>query len=385
MKQSSATNGRYEVIYPRGEYGRRHLPRVVGRPAEVLYKVVSEGMRARRLRGSRKRTGDLIVVSVGNLEVGGNGKTPFAMYLVEQLRRRGCRPVYISRGFSSVAERLRRVTVRVPDSGGPPPFLPGIRYVRHDGPDLSREIGDEGAMVVARCPDIPTLFARDRLRAIDVAQRLFAPTHIVLDDAFQSWAVPRDVDIVLLDSVAPFGNGHLVPAGSLREGIDALRRAHVVGVNDVDDVAQLDVCGDDLRARLQATIPLFGLRRDLTLVDAVTGRSVPSPMAGVVLVTSVARPQRIEQMIEQRGLHLVRSLRYPDHHRYDSDDIATIRKALGGREIGSLVTTDKDWAKLREFSDRPAGMIARLALHVVGFDIVGHIEKPQAHGPAASR
>ena len=204
----------WEVVYPPGvrtvHAGDRRrdwlLPVLV--PASWLYQAASNAVRSVRSAGARRAPDGLCVVSVGNLEVGGSGKTPLSMHLVAGIAAAGGRPVYVSRGFGGIAERIDVVTV-VPGTSDEAPITrhAGVRGLRRGMAGLSAEVGDEGAMVARRLPEVPLLFCRDKWRALDLAAKTLNPTHAVMDDAFQSWGVPRDIDIVLVDGGRPIGDG----------------------------------------------------------------------------------------------------------------------------------------------------------------------------------
>jgi tetraacyldisaccharide 4'-kinase len=357
--------------------------------------------------GSRRRAGaGAVVVSVGNIEVGGSGKTPFAAYLVNELSRRGWKPAYVSRGFRSDAEGLGAVSVLLPPSVEPVGWVSsGVRLLRHDAGDLSRSIGDEGAMVAARCPGAPLAFSRDRGRAVEVVCALFNPTHVILDDAMQTWSVARDVDVVLLDAERPLGNGRTIPAGSLREPPRALSRSHAIGFNGIeiegrqsDALARLASLRDWAREMAKAPLPVFGVRRGLSFREPAAGRAGPEddpvepergdgsgrPEGRVAALSSIGRPHRFEDSLRSHGVAVGLALRFPDHHRYRRTDIVRIERILGSRGIDRVATTEKDWVKLREIGPPRATVhVARLELDIVGDDPVAICEKPRAL-PAAS-
>ncbi len=229
------------IVYPRGDLtGRLRRLSAALVPLSWLYAAGFTLVRGIRRRETRRATGSPWVISVGNIEVGGNGKTPLSILLLKEIQERNGRAVYISRGYRSRATRAEGVTVVVP-SGTVGRPLPGVRLVRRDDPGLASEIGDEGAVVAWRLPGVPLLLGRNKQQALEIAARMFAPTHVILDDAFQSWSVPRDRDVVLVSGAA-VGSRRL-PAGPLRENVSALGRAHVVLCNDTGVPGQLD---DDL-------------------------------------------------------------------------------------------------------------------------------------------
>jgi len=380
----------YEIVYPRG--GARLFRAapdgalaLAMRPAAFLYEGVSRAVRSARTRRRRPLDIGAVVVSVGNLEVGGNGKTPFVIHLVNELGRRGYRPLVASRGYKSAAESLCAVTVLAPRSGE----LKGrvstaIRVLRDDARGLAEAVGDEGAMVAARCPGVPLAFSGDRRRAIEVGCALFEPTHVVLDDGFQTWGVERDVDIVLLDAERPLGNGRILPSGSLRERPNALGRADVIGFNALERDEQLAGLTRWACQTVGRSIPVFGVRRRLSFLGAPSGERAERPAGQFAALSSVGRPDRFETSLAAAGISIDLSLRFPDHFRYARDDISRIEALLDARAIDGLVTTEKDWVKLREAGPpRSRVWVARLELALVGIDPMRICEKPQA-SPAAS-
>jgi len=380
----------YEIVYPRGGARLFRAPPVgtlalAMRPAAFLYEGVSCVVRSARTRRRRPLDVGAVVVSVGNLEVGGNGKTPFVIHLVNELGRRGHRPLVASRGYKSVAESLCAVTVLAPRSAE----LKGrvstaVRVLRDDADSLAEAVGDEGAMVAARCPGVPLAFSGDRRRAIDVGCALFEPTHVVLDDGFQTWGVERDVDIVLLDAKRPLGNGRILPSGTLRERPDALERADVIGFNALERDDQLAGLTRWACETVGWSIPVFGVRRRLSFLEPPSGERAERPAGPIAALSSVGRPDRFEASLAAAGVSIGLSLRFPDHFRYARDDIRRIETLLDARGIDRLVTTEKDWVKLREAEEPRARVwVARLELALVGADPVDTCEKPQAT-PAAS-
>jgi tetraacyldisaccharide 4'-kinase len=389
MKKPRSDDADYEVIHPAGT---RHTYAAAGRfplslitvPGSAVYRVVSQTIRHKGLQARRGGWEGVTVISVGNIEVGGNGKTPFAAYLLDRLGERGHRPVYVSRGFKSEAERIGPITVvasgerRMSTTGD-------VRWVRTDHDHLSRAIGDEGAMVALKCPSTPLLFSRDKRRAVDLAIELFCPTHVVLDDAIQTWRVHRDVDVVLVDANMPFGNGRLVPAGTLRERPDALTRASVIGMNGCRQRDSLDTFADRVHRLTGRQIPVFGLSRGIKLVDPMNGEvchTIDTPAASL---SSIARPGGFDNALIEHGVDVALSIRYPDHHRYTIDDLRHAQRTARERGCGCVVTTEKDWAKLRETSlplDRV--LVAQLELSTSGMDVEAYVERPRTVSAASS-
>ncbi|UCH84997.1 MAG: tetraacyldisaccharide 4'-kinase [Candidatus Latescibacterota bacterium] len=377
------------VVYLRGRSKRIPPGGVVSLamlPGAMVYKIASGFVKSARIDRGGAPSECSTVISIGNIEVGGNGKTPLAIHMVNKLIAGGKRPVYISRGFKSEAERLPVVTVVVPERfGGPLTVPPGVRVLGDDaGRPVTPKIGDEGAVVMMRCP-APLLFCRDRARAIQIAREMFDPTHVILDDAFQTWAVARDIDIVLLDARAPVGNGRLLPAGTLREGPEALRRAHIIGFNFVTTPDGSD-SGHDLNelsrwvSRYAGwSVPVFGIRRSVTLIDTGSRRAGGTIDGSAAAMSSIGRPERFEKMLRSLGVNLPLAIRLPDHHRFDQSDIQQVESLLQRKRIRQLIVTEKDWVKLREIGPPAVSLwVTRLELDIVGEDPVALCEKPQA-------
>jgi tetraacyldisaccharide 4'-kinase len=390
MRKRRPAEQNWRVVYPRRR--RDHGFEVAGRfplslltvPGAVLYEKAMKNLRTSRLRKRGRGWDGVTVLSIGNIEVGGNGKTPLAMLLTEHLVACGHRPVYVSRGFKSEAERVTAVTVRIPRGARYGPATgSGVRFVRDGHPGLSRVIGDEGAMVAMRCPDTPLVFSRDRGLAVDVALDIFQPTHVVVDDGFQTWQVHRDIDVVLLDANHPVGNGRLVPAGGLREPPSALNRADVVGINGHSDASGLDRFAQLVSRHAGRPIPVFGLRRRLRLIEPTSGRALETLDGRVASLSSIARPRALDEALAARGLDLRLSLRYPDHYRYRAADLRHIERVFS--EVEWVVTTEKDWAKLREA--RPPLrrlLVARLEIAIDGMHIDDLMKKPRTGSAAFS-
>jgi len=356
-----------DVFYPRGVLAPERLPGVVAYPSSWIYRRLSSWARRRGLARRPAPSPDTRVVSIGNLEVGGNGKTPFSVYALARLRREGQRPVYLSRGYGSVAERLDLTTVVQPAGGGAIAGGSPVRWVDRSLGGLSQRVGDEGAVVAARCPDVPLLFDRDRRRGIATAVECFHPTHVILDDAFQSWGVGRHVDIVLLDAERPFGNGRILPAGTLREKPAALQRADIVGINGVTVGAALSDYEGIVERACGVRRPVFGVIRRVTLTKP--DGSEPNSPDRVAALSSIARPEHFDASLRDVGLDVALSIRYPDHYRYSGSDVEHIRGLLASRSVAVVVTTEKDWVKLGAvWHPNSDIVVARLSLDLVGAD-----------------
>jgi tetraacyldisaccharide 4'-kinase len=261
------------------------------------------------------------VVSVGNLAVGGTGKTPTALWLAERFTARGCRVALVARGYGK-----RRIGVVVVGTAGRPLVSP-------------EEGGDEAVLLARRFAG-PVITAERRADAATVACERFGCDTIILDDGFQHRALARDADLVLL--VGDPSREWLLPAGPLREPAGSLARARAVlsvgGAGVLPPPVPVPAGVETFRGRLTAT----------TLVRAGGDTWYEEPLVGiqgrdVVAVAGVARPGRFVDLLGVLGARVRRVFTFPDHHRYRGRDLAAIAEAA--RE-GRLVTTEKDLVKL---------------------------------------
>jgi tetraacyldisaccharide 4'-kinase len=278
------------------------------------------------------------VVSVGNLTVGGTGKSPVVVWLAEALEARGYVVAVLSRGYGR-----RSRGVHVVASGGR--VLVDVEVS-----------GDEPAMIGRRLQG-PVVVGERRVAAAREAVERGA-TVLLLDDGFQHRALARDFDVLLLDGERPLGNGWLLPAGPLREPAGALARATAVVTVLRDGEAGGDAGRDDAgRTRAPETEEAARNHYVVGLAPASLARPdgdkwIEEPLgrlAGrrILAVVGVARPEGFYRMLRRWGGRMVNALEFPDHHWYDRGDFAAIRSAA--READIIVTTEKDLVKLERF------------------------------------
>jgi tetraacyldisaccharide 4'-kinase len=293
---------------------------------------------------------DRPVVSVGNLTVGGTGKTPAAMLAVETLTSLGHRPAVVSRGYG---RRSTGVCV-VADTAS----------IRLDPDDA----GDEPFLLARRLPGVPVVVGADRSDAARVAIERFGVTAIVLDDGFQQRTLAKDLDVVMARAERPWGNGRLLPAGPLREPLSALGRAHLVvataaaplgGAPEVREAA----------ARYAPGVPVLGARYVAAEAwDAA--RMAPIPLdrvAGtrVLAFAGIGFPAGFRRTLVDLGVDVADVITYHDHHPYALRDVAALGERADRLGVDALVTTEKDWVRIRgvRLPARPVWVVSvRLAL-----------------------
>jgi tetraacyldisaccharide 4'-kinase len=257
------------------------------------------------------------VISVGNLTLGGSGKTPMVEWLARWLRARDVRVTIISRGYGAEAGAQN----------------------------------DEALELEERLPDVPHLQNPDRVEAARVAIEEFECQAIVLDDGFQHRRLARDLDLVLIDALEPFGFGHIFPRGTLREPLAGLRRAHAVALSRADLVEPTE------RARLKEAVKRYAPNAVWLEVAHAPRRLVSSTgetrslddLAGqrVAAFCGIGNPAGFRRTLERLGATIVGFREFPDHHAYDRADIEALAEWAERLDAALLVCTAKDLVKLR--------------------------------------
>ncbi len=278
------------------------------------------------------------VVCVGNLTVGGTGKTPMVLALAQAFTRAGAKICVVLRGYG------RRGAAMAVVSDGRGPVLPW------------QQAGDEAVLLARRLPGTPVVVGGDRVRVGHLALQRFGPDTLLLDDGFQHRRLHRDVDVVLLDATDPFGGGRLLPRGRLREPAESLGRAHAIVVTRANQAADLTW----LRQALLRLAPdrrlAWAAHRPTHLLDLRSGEERPmDALAGrsVLAVSGIANPEGFHRTLKEMGAKLAGALRYPDHHPFTPAD--RVRMAVEAKALGAewILTTEKDAVRLA--GDLPAG------------------------------
>jgi tetraacyldisaccharide 4'-kinase len=262
------------------------------------------------------------VVSVGNLSVGGSGKTPMVAHLARLLREKGERPVILSRGY---ARRRPSACVTIVSDGTS--VLAGL--------DTS---GDEPLMLAEMLPDVPVLVCADRFLAGRVAEQQLSATVHLLDDGFQHIALARDVDLLLVDDEDL--SDEVIPAGRLREPIENASRADALLVPQGAAERTTDVLSASTR---------FFVRRAIDAPREVTAGALEGIASGarVVAAAGIARPERFFADLAAAGWVLATSLGFPDHRAFTQRDVRRIVEAVKDANASLVLTTQKDAVRLR--------------------------------------
>ena len=333
-----------DVILERREGGRATaLKFVLGGLSRIYEGAVQARLNLYRRRFLRAQELGCMVVSVGNLTVGGTGKTPVTEMLARELEKRGRRVAILSRGYKSVprpfVQRLRNKLFQHRDLF-PPRIVSDGTSVLLD----SRRAGDEPHMLAKNLPGVCVLVDKDRVKSGRHALEHFESDILLLDDGLQYQRPHHRLDIVLIDSQSPFGNEHLLPRGTLREPPSNLKRASYIIVTK----SSLDP-DEELLARLRRlnrTASIIECRHaPLHWQDIRTGKKFPlDHLKGrhVGAMSGIARPESFEEGVTALGAKVEVTKAFADHHRYTKKEIYRFLEWCDRRSLDALVTTEKD-------------------------------------------
>ena len=283
------------------------------------------------------------VVSVGNLTVGGTGKTPVVEVFARALQKSGRQVAILSRGYKKdELPILKRLLFKLT-------FQEGRQLPRvvSDGRSLlldAAQGGDEPFMLASNLPDVAVVVDRDRVKAGRYAIAKLGCDTLILDDGFQYMALKHQLDIVLVDRLNPFGNRRLLPRGILREPIRNIRRAGFIFITKSDGDGT-----ETLKKELRALNPHAEIsecrHQPLYLQDIYTRERMPlERLRGlpIAAVSGIAVPKSFEDALIQLGARVLYHKRYADHHRYTQQEIITLINKSRDRGAELIVTTEKD-------------------------------------------
>lgn len=300
------------------------------------------------------------VISLGNITVGGTGKTPTAQVLASTIRDMGYRVVILNRGYR--ANWKGQV---------------GLVSDGHKIYMTANEAGDEAFLLAKNLPGVSVVIGKNRSTTGEYAVKRLNAEVIILDDGYQHWRLDRDLDIVLIDTLNVFGNNFLLPRGTLREPLMNLDRANVFLLTKADQST------DDARDGIKETLARYnpgaliiesihspqylveiadwykGIRTKNLSIDELKGKNV-------LAFSAIGNPSSFEQTIEDIGAVLIDKVRYPDHHDYTMAEMQWVMQKAVDQGSSALVTTDKDAVKIPSefiYSDRA------LPVYILGIEV----------------
>jgi tetraacyldisaccharide 4'-kinase len=323
----------------------------------ALSKLFQVAVKTRRflynVRILRDSTLGVQVIAIGNLTVGGTGKTPVVEKFARELRDEGRNVAILSRGYRSkpppLHERvLNKIMLRADTT--PPRVVSDGRSLLLD----SETAGDEPYMLASNLKDVVVLVDKDRVKAGRYAIEKFGCDTLLLDDGFQYWKLRgRRQDIVLVDCQQPFGNERMLPRGTLREPPSHLARASTIFITKSDGKTA------ELRKRIAELNPTAGIiecvHHPLYLEDVFTGQRHDLALIKgrkVASLSGIAQPESFEHNLVSSGSELVYSKRFADHHRFTQQEVLNAINRSKKRQAEMIITTQKDAVRFPKIDRR---------------------------------
>lgn len=270
------------------------------------------------------------VISVGNIVLGGTGKTSLVEYIAEYLKRQGKKVAILSRGYKRK-----------------------VRSFDPQGPNYET-MGDEPYMLLRRLNNIPVIVDADRIRGAHRAVEDYKIDTVILDDGFQQWRLKKDLDIVTIDATNPFGNRRLIPRGMLREPLSSLRRAGIIVLTKTNINPDIE----DIKYFLNQINPSAQIFESMHVQKSFYKISSPGELISadrlrkeaVVLFSGIADPDSFENLIISLGINICQHFRYHDHYSYSKEDLGKIIECSRNKNIDTIITTEKDAARLKSIT-----------------------------------
>ena len=276
---------------------------------------------------------DAKVISIGNITVGGTGKTPLVIWLYKEitenskLKTQNYKCAILTRGYKATQNSKLK----------------------------TQDYSDEPAILSQRCPQAKVIVNPDRLAGAAESVNKFGAEVLIMDDGFQHWRLARDLDIVTIDATRPFGYGRLLPAGLLREPVTALGRADAVVITRCDQIKESGLA--ELERKLQQINPNMIIA--WSIHAPICAKSTKNKeinleslkLKKVFVFCGIGNPQAFLNTINMLGCNVVGSRVYDDHHYYDSDDVASIYEQAMCGKAELILTTHKDWTKIVRLGD----------------------------------
>lgn len=266
------------------------------------------------------------VISVGNITLGGTGKTSLVEYIALYLAKQGHKVAVISRGYKR-------------------------KPAGKDTKDY-KFMGDEPYMLSKKLGNIPVIVDKKRIRAIKLAIKNYNADTVLLDDAFQQWRIRKDLEILAIDAANPFGNKNLIPRGILREPVSSLKRADIFVITktnlskdagDIKGVINRYNRDAQIVESMHAPVSFFKLNNSNASfnLDSLRGRSV-------TLFSGIGDPDSFEKLISSLGINIGLSFKFADHHDYAKEDLNKIITSSKEKNIETIITTEKDAVRIKD-------------------------------------
>jgi tetraacyldisaccharide 4'-kinase len=276
------------------------------------------------------------VISIGNITVGGTGKTPCVIMMARMLQSHGFKPAILSRGYGGNSSKSVNIV--------------------SDGKNIlldSKTAGDEPFLMAQSLKNIPIIVGSQRIKTGLVAINQFGANVLICDDALQHRKIFRDINLVLLDSQNPLSNGHVLPRGKLREPIAGLKRASAFLLTRTDETAQADNINN--KWAQMGNIPIFtsihklqdvikGDHREQWPISKLSGKKVYA-------FCGIAKPDSFQKSLLAARAQILSWDTFPDHHNYSRNELETIKNKFNNHKADIIITTQKDGMRLQNFPE----------------------------------
>lgn len=275
-------------------------------PLSLIYRLL---FRFLRFSHTPAYQSSLPLICVGNVVIGGAGKTPVAVALCDMLKSKGYHPAFISRGYGGALAKNEAIKVDLQTHS-------------------AQEVGDEPLLLAQQAP---VFVARERIKAVQLAEQESDINILIMDDGLQNPSIVKTVSLLVIHGGYGIGNGMLFPSGPLREPLTkAFARADAVIINGHDENHKVEA--------LAGNLPCFQAR----LTPAET---LPSKNKHYIAFAGIAHPSRFFTLLKESGYSLSKELAFADHYPYKADDIELLQR-IAEQENAQLITTEKDWVRL---------------------------------------
>ncbi|MCK4665468.1 tetraacyldisaccharide 4'-kinase [Candidatus Dependentiae bacterium] len=284
------------------------------------------------------------IIGIGNITVGGTGKTPFTIWLGKFLTGRNLKPGIFTTGYKASSKKAT-----------------GINH--------QDKFGDETLEISNELKNIPVISGRNRAANINKFKGKNLDLAI-LDDAYQQWGIKKCLDILLIDSTLPFGNYLTLPAGILREPLSSIKRADIIILTHVSEVSpeKINEISIILRKRLTKDVPIFHSSHIIEKFHNNSGRTIELNEVGeqnIITVTGIANPYSFNKILKDLGCRILKSFIFPDHHPYSEENLEVINHYADSKEVSFIITTQKDFVKINKLKGVPENLIySRLNLKI---------------------
>jgi 3-deoxy-D-manno-octulosonic-acid transferase len=271
------------------------------------------------------------VISVGNITVGGTGKTPLVIYLTEKLKAQGEKVAILTRGYKRKKKEMVELT----------------RHTRVQA--RWSDVGDEPYLLANRLSDVPIMVAKNRCGSGNYAVRKHGARLLIMDDGFQHLRLFRDTDIVVIDSTNLFGNGKLLPAGPLREPLTSLKRADIFVLTKTDQATDKEKLVAMLK-RYNHKAPIvesvYQVRSIERLLDGSPVQAGEVENKKALAFSGIGNPLSFENTLKQLGIQVLRHHKFSDHFAYQNKDILELSREAESLGVDLIITTEKDSVRI---------------------------------------